>query len=73
VPGYNREEAEAAIKTRGGTSPGSVSRRTFAVVVGENPSAAKVARAAELGVPVVPAAQFEQLLTDGELPEVTTE
>ncbi len=72
VPGYSREEAEAAIKARGGTSPGSVSRRTFAVVVGENPGSAKVARAAELGVPVVPAASFEQLLAEGELPGVTT-
>ena len=30
----SREEAEAAIKDRGGKSPGSVSAKTFAVVVG---------------------------------------
>ena len=31
-PGYTREEAEEAIVARGGKSPGTVSKRTFAVV-----------------------------------------
>ena len=35
VPGYTREEAEEAIEVRGGKSPGSVSKKTFALVVGE--------------------------------------
>jgi DNA ligase (NAD+) len=29
VPGYTRDGAEAAIIARGGTSPGSVSKKTF--------------------------------------------
>lgn len=68
VPGYSRDGAEEAIKLRGGKSPGSVSKKTFALVVGENPGASKVDRAAELGVPVVPGARFQELLDTGELP-----
>ena len=54
VPGYTRDEAIAAIEARGGTSPGSVSKKTFCVVVGESPGAAKLTKATELGVPIVP-------------------
>ena len=49
--GFTRDEAEAAIVARGGTSPGSVSKKTYCVVVGEAPGAAKVTKAEELGVP----------------------
>ncbi len=68
VPGYTREGAEAAITSRGGKSPGSVSKKTFALVVGESPGASKLSKAEELGVPIVQAAQFEQLMATGELP-----
>jgi len=71
VPGWTREEAEAAIKARGGRSPGSVSKKTFAVVLGDEPGAAKVTRARELGVPVIGAASFAALLDTGELPAST--
>ena len=37
VPGYTREEAEEAIMARGGKSPGSVSKKTFVLVVGDAP------------------------------------
>ena len=37
VPGYTREGAEEAIMARGGKSPGSVSKKTFVLVVGEAP------------------------------------
>ena len=67
VPGFSREEAEAAIKDRGGKSPGSVSAKTFCVVVGEAPGASKVTKAAELGIPVVPAEGFQRLLDTGTL------
>jgi DNA ligase (NAD+) len=67
VPGFSREEAEAAIKDRGGKSPGSVSAKTFCVVVGEAPGASKVTKAAELGIPVVPAEGFQRLLDSGTL------
>ena len=68
VEGYTREEAEAAILSRGGTSPSSVSKKTFAVVVGANPGAAKVTNAETLGVPMIDATRFDELLTTGLLP-----
>ncbi len=69
LAGRSREEAEEAIRLRGGKSPGSVSRRTFAVVVGEEPGASKLTKAEDLGVPMLDEAGFEHLLTTGELPE----
>ncbi|MCU1396075.1 MAG: ligase [Ilumatobacteraceae bacterium] len=68
VEGFTREEAEAAIKDRGGKSPGSVSKKTFAVVVGDDPGASKVTKATEHGVPMLDAAGFRELLETGELP-----
>ena len=69
LEGYTREEAEEAILARGGKSPGSVSKRTFAVVVGESPGASKVTKAEQLGVPTVESGGFAALLDTGELPE----
>jgi len=68
LEGYTREEAEEAIVARGGKSPGTVSKKTFAVVVGENPGTAKLAKAEDLGVPVLAGDQFADLLERGELP-----
>jgi DNA ligase (NAD+) len=68
LQGFSREEAEAAIKQRGGRSPGSVSAKTAAVVVGESPGAAKVNKAEELGVPLLDEDGFARLLETGELP-----
>ena len=68
LDGYSREDAEAAIKERGGKSPGSVSKKTFAVVVGAEPGASKLAKATELGVPILDDAGFAALLDTGELP-----
>jgi DNA ligase (NAD+) len=65
---YTREEAEEAIKARGGKSPGSVSKKTTALVVGESPGASKVTKAEQLGVPILDEAGFEHLLETGELP-----
>lgn len=65
---YSREDAELAIKDRGGKSPGSVSAKTFAVVVGEAPGASKLTKAEQLGVPVLDEEGFEYLLSTGELP-----
>lgn len=67
VEGYSREEAEAAITSRGGKSPGSVSKKTTAVVVGEGPGASKLNKALEVGVPILDAAGFEHLLATGEV------
>ena len=68
LEGFSREEAEAAVKALGGKSPGSVSGKTTAVVVGEGPGASKVTKAEELGVPVLDEAGFLSLLETGELP-----
>ena len=68
VPGYTREEAEEAIVARGGKSPGSVSKKTYAVVVGEAPGVAKTSKAETLGVPVVDGSRFEELLETGRIP-----
>jgi DNA ligase (NAD+) len=68
IEGYSREEAEAAIKARGGKSPGSVSAKTFCVVVGQAPGASKITKATELGVPIVQASEFERLLETGLVP-----
>ena len=68
VPGFSREEAEAAIKDRGGKSPGSVSAKTFAVVVGADPGASKLTKATDLGIPMLDETGFVHLLETGELP-----
>jgi DNA ligase (NAD+) len=68
VPGYTREEAEEAIMARGGKSPGSVSKKTFALVVGDAPGASKLKKAEDVGVPMISAESFESLLQTGELP-----
>ncbi|HLM65021.1 MAG TPA: NAD-dependent DNA ligase LigA [Acidimicrobiales bacterium] len=68
LEGYSRDEAAAAIKSRGGKSPGSVSAKTTAVVVGEGPGASKLTKAEELGVPILDEAGFEHVLETGELP-----
>jgi DNA ligase (NAD+) len=65
ISGYSRDEAAAAIQERGGTSPGTVSSKTFCVVVGEVPGAAKVNKARDLGVPMISATGFEELLETG--------
>lgn len=68
LDGYSRESAEAAIKDRGGKSPGSVSAKTFAVVVGAEPGASKLTKAQQLGIPILDAVGFEHLLATGTLP-----
>jgi DNA ligase (NAD+) len=66
LAGFSREEAEQAITSRGGKSPGSVSAKTYAVVVGESPGASKLTTAEQLGIPIVDEAAFERLLATGE-------
>ncbi len=69
--GFSRDEAEAAIKGRGGKSPGSVSAKTFAVVVGAEPGASKVTKATDLDIPVLDEAGFVALLESGVLPQTS--
>jgi len=68
VEGFSREGAQEAITSRGGKSPGSVSAKTFALVVGDEPGASKLTKATELGIPIIDAAGFLKLLETGELP-----
>lgn len=65
---YGRSDAKTAITDRGGKAPGSVSKSTFALVVGNDPGASKVTKAEELGLPILDEAGFEHLLATGELP-----
>ena len=69
LEGWTREQAEEAIKERGGKSPGSVSKKTDAVVVGAEPGAAKLTKARDLGVPVLDEPAFAELLRSGAVPE----
>ena len=68
LAGYNREQAADAITSRGGKSPGSVSKKTMALVVGDSAGASKLTKAESLGVPILDEAGFEHLLATGELP-----
>ncbi|WP_420431077.1 NAD-dependent DNA ligase LigA [Candidatus Poriferisocius sp.] len=68
LEGFTRDGVGAAIKARGGKSPGSVSSKTTALVVGENPGASKLDKAEKLGVPVLNEAQFQEFIETGELP-----
>jgi DNA ligase (NAD+) len=61
LEGYSRPEAEDAIRAAGGKPGGSVSRKTDYLVAGEN-AGSKLARAQELGVPVLDEAAFRALL-----------
>lgn len=61
LAGFTREQAEEAIRSRGGKSANSVSKKTSYVVVGENPGS-KYEKAIELGVPVLDEAAFVRLL-----------
>jgi DNA ligase (NAD+) len=67
LEGFSREEAEEAIRAAGGKAAGSVSRKTDYVVAGEG-AGSKLARAQELGLPVLDADGFRLLLA-GEEPE----
>jgi len=69
LEGWSREEAEAAIKARGGKSPGSVSKKTLALVVGAEPGASKVTKASDLDVPIVDEEGFAAILDTGALPD----
>lgn len=68
LDGFSRDEAAEAIKRRGGKSPGSVSKKTTAVVIGAEPGASKLNKAIELGIPQLTEAQFNELLATGNLP-----
>jgi DNA ligase (NAD+) len=61
LAGFDRQAAEAAIRAAGGKPGGSVSRKTDYVVAGEN-AGSKLAKAQELGVPVLDEDHFRALV-----------
>ena len=61
LAGFDREGAEEAIRAAGGKTAGSVSRNTSYVVAGEN-AGSKLAKAAELGIPVLDEEGFRRVL-----------
>ncbi|MBB2942103.1 DNA ligase (NAD+) [Actinoplanes lutulentus] len=64
LSGFTRDQASEAVTSRGGTVSGSVSKKTGFVVVGDNPGS-KYDKALSLKVPVLDAAGFTVLLSDG--------
>ena len=67
LEGFSRQEAEEAIIIRGGKSPGSISAKTFAVVIGRDPGQSKVVRAEELNIPILDEEAFLRLLDRGAI------
>jgi DNA ligase (NAD+) len=61
LTGFDRPGAEEAIRAAGGKAAGSISRNTDYVVAGEN-AGSKLAKAQELGVPVLDEEGFRRLL-----------
>lgn len=64
---FSRSEGEDAIKKRGGRATGSVSKSTFALVIGVHAGEVKIARAKEFSVPIINGEQFLKLLETGSL------
>jgi DNA ligase (NAD+) len=60
----SRDEAKASVVERGGKVTDSVSRRTSYVVAGSSPGS-KLAKAVDLGVPVLDDEAFQRLLEGG--------
>ncbi|WP_146339857.1 NAD-dependent DNA ligase LigA [Nesterenkonia sp. NBAIMH1] len=61
---FSRDESKEAILARGGRASGSVSKKTHYVVAGGS-AGSKLAKAEQLGVPVLDEDQFEILLKQG--------
>jgi DNA ligase (NAD+) len=57
-----REEAEGLVRARGGKAVGSVSKKTHYVIAGEA-AGSKLAKARELGVPVLTEAEFHAMIS----------
>lgn len=61
----NREAIQQAVVARGGRLVSSVSGKTYALVVGASPGASKLAKAEQLGTPILTEKQFLALLESG--------
>ncbi|WP_173073010.1 NAD-dependent DNA ligase LigA [Phytohabitans rumicis] len=67
VPGLTRDEGNEAVERLGGRSSGSVSKKTDLVVVGDG-AGSKADKAAQLGIRVMPAADFAALIHEIQNP-----
>jgi DNA ligase (NAD+) len=63
-----REEAAAELEARGAKVAGSVSKKTTAVVVGEEPGATKLKKAQQLGTTLLDEAALTKLLAESPAP-----
>lgn len=64
---FSREDGRNAILQRGGKSPYSVSGKTYALVVGEEPGATKLQLAVSKGIPRLDIDAFRFLLNNGHI------
>jgi DNA ligase (NAD+) len=64
MEGFSRDDAKAAVEQRGGKVTGSVSGKTAALVAGES-AGSKLAKAEQLGIPILDEAGFRRLLEEG--------
>jgi DNA ligase (NAD+) len=65
LAGYDRAAAEEAVRAAGGKAAGSVSKNTSYVIAGEG-AGSKLAKATELGVPILDEDGFRRLLAGEE-------
>ena len=63
IEGYGREEAEDALRRLGATVTGAVTKTTTALITGEKPGRSKLEKAEKLGVPVLSASDFLELVS----------
>src|SRR5919198_2697489 len=61
LEGFSREEARKALESKGAKVSDSVSKKTTGVIAGESPGS-KLAKAQQLGVPVLDATELRKLL-----------
>jgi DNA ligase (NAD+) len=67
LPSMTREEAQAELEARGGKVTGGVSKKTSYVVVGASPGS-KLAKAEQVGVPILDEGALRHLLEHGPAP-----
>ncbi|HTV93208.1 MAG TPA: BRCT domain-containing protein, partial [Verrucomicrobiae bacterium] len=63
LPALTRDEAAALIEARGGKVAGSVSRKTDYVIAGDA-AGSKLAKANQLGIPILNEEGFRRLLEE---------
>jgi DNA ligase (NAD+) len=65
LEGFTREEVRAELEARGAKVSDSVSSKTTALVVGEEPGASKLTKAQRAGVPLLTEGELRELLNAG--------